>query len=137
MAEIEKIHCPICTQPISSSQQNGLPPALATSVQRGENEVLAYSIHKHNLVYRLSQAILMFLVAPGPRDLFVASNLWILLRRVSHSWPSPKVSSTKEKFQTWKFFGASLSQAIWVISICPTPKKDHLSMNVASDQTII
>ena len=34
-AEIEKIHCPICTQPISSSWQNGLPPALATSMQRG------------------------------------------------------------------------------------------------------
>ena len=35
MAEIENIHCPICTQPIPSSWQNGLPPALATSVQRG------------------------------------------------------------------------------------------------------
>ena len=38
MAEIENIHCPVCTQPIPSSWQNGLPPALATSVQRGEGE---------------------------------------------------------------------------------------------------
>ena len=39
MAEIENIHCPICTQPIPSSWQNGLPPALATSVQRGVHPV--------------------------------------------------------------------------------------------------
>ena len=36
MAEIENIHCPICTQPIPSSWQNGLPPALATDERRGE-----------------------------------------------------------------------------------------------------
>ena len=35
MAEIENIHCPICTQPIPSSWQNGLPPALATNERRG------------------------------------------------------------------------------------------------------
>ena len=35
MAEIENIHCPICTQPIPSSWQNGLPPALAKLEQRG------------------------------------------------------------------------------------------------------
>ena len=35
MAEIENIHCPICTQPIPSSWQNGLPPALATDERRG------------------------------------------------------------------------------------------------------
>ena len=35
MAEIENIHCPICTQPIPSSWQNGLPPASATLEQRG------------------------------------------------------------------------------------------------------
>ena len=35
MAEIDNIHCTICTQPIPSSRQNGLPPALATSVQQG------------------------------------------------------------------------------------------------------
>ena len=35
MAEIENIHCPICTQPIPSSRQNGLPPALATDERRG------------------------------------------------------------------------------------------------------
>ena len=29
MAKIENIHCPICTQPISSSWQNALPPAFA------------------------------------------------------------------------------------------------------------
>ena len=40
MAEIEIIHCPICTQPIPSSWQNGLPPALATSVQRGDYKTL-------------------------------------------------------------------------------------------------
>ena len=40
MAEIENIRCPICTQPIPSSWQNGLPPALATSVQRGVLQVL-------------------------------------------------------------------------------------------------
>ena len=34
-AEIENIHCPICTQPIPSSWQNALPPALATVEQRG------------------------------------------------------------------------------------------------------
>ena len=37
MAEIENIHCPICTQPIPSSWQNGLPPALAKLEQRGAN----------------------------------------------------------------------------------------------------
>ena len=36
MAEIENIHCPICTQPIPSSWQNGLPPALATNERRGD-----------------------------------------------------------------------------------------------------
>ena len=36
MAEIENIHCPICTQPIPSSWQNGLPPAFATLEQRGD-----------------------------------------------------------------------------------------------------
>ena len=36
MAEIENIHCPICTQPIPSSWQNALPPALATDERRGE-----------------------------------------------------------------------------------------------------
>ena len=36
MAEIENIHCPICTQPIPSSWKNVLPPALTTSVQRGD-----------------------------------------------------------------------------------------------------
>ena len=36
MAEIENIHCPICTQPIPRSWQNALPPALATDEQRGE-----------------------------------------------------------------------------------------------------
>ena len=36
MAEIENIHCPICTQPIPSSWQNGLPPALATDERRGD-----------------------------------------------------------------------------------------------------
>ena len=35
MAEIENIHCPICTQPIPSSWQNGLPPALATDERQG------------------------------------------------------------------------------------------------------
>ena len=35
MAEIENIHCPICTQPIPSSWQNALPPALATDERRG------------------------------------------------------------------------------------------------------
>ena len=35
MAKIENIHCPICTQPISSSWQNGLPPAFAPLEQRG------------------------------------------------------------------------------------------------------
>ena len=35
MAKIENIHCTICTQPISSSWQNALPPALATLEQRG------------------------------------------------------------------------------------------------------
>ena len=35
MAEIENIHCPICTQPILSSWQNALPPALATDERRG------------------------------------------------------------------------------------------------------
>ena len=35
MAEIENIHCPICTQPIPSSWQNDLPPAFATLEQRG------------------------------------------------------------------------------------------------------
>ena len=34
-AEIENIHCPICTQPISSSWQNALPPAFAPLEQRG------------------------------------------------------------------------------------------------------
>ena len=38
MAEIENIHCPICTQPIPSSWQNGLPPALATDERRGVQE---------------------------------------------------------------------------------------------------
>ena len=42
MAEIENIHCPICTQPIPSSWQNGLPPALATSVQRGAKSFSKY-----------------------------------------------------------------------------------------------
>ena len=36
MAEIENIHCPICTQPIPSSWQNALPPALATLEQGDE-----------------------------------------------------------------------------------------------------
>ena len=36
MAEIENIHCPICTQPIPSSWQNGPPPALATDERRGD-----------------------------------------------------------------------------------------------------
>ena len=36
MAEIENIHCPICTQPIPRSWQNALPPAFATLEQRGE-----------------------------------------------------------------------------------------------------
>ena len=40
IAEIENIHCPICTQPIPSSWQNALPPALATSVQRGDPNTL-------------------------------------------------------------------------------------------------
>ena len=35
MAEIENIHCPICTQPIPSSWQNALPPALAIDERRG------------------------------------------------------------------------------------------------------
>ena len=35
MAKIENIHCTICTQPISSSWQNGLPPAFAPLEQRG------------------------------------------------------------------------------------------------------
>ena len=35
MAKIENIHCTICTQPISSSWQNALPPAFATLEQRG------------------------------------------------------------------------------------------------------
>ena len=35
MAKIENIHCPICTQPISSSWQNTLPPAFAPLEQRG------------------------------------------------------------------------------------------------------
>ena len=39
MAEIENIHCPICTQPIPSSWQNALPPALATLEQRGDLEL--------------------------------------------------------------------------------------------------
>ena len=48
MAEIENIHCPICTQPIPSSWQNGLPPALATSMQRGE--LYVYNLHLWNIV---------------------------------------------------------------------------------------
>ena len=39
MAEIENIHCPICTQPIPSSWQNGLPPALATDERRGAHHL--------------------------------------------------------------------------------------------------
>ena len=39
-AEIENIHCPICTQPIPSSWQNGLPPAFATLEQRGEVQLV-------------------------------------------------------------------------------------------------
>ena len=35
MAKIENIHCTICTQPISSSWQNALPPAFASLEQRG------------------------------------------------------------------------------------------------------
>ena len=35
MAKIENIHCTICTQPISSSWQNALPPAFAPLEQRG------------------------------------------------------------------------------------------------------
>ena len=35
MAKIENIHCTICTQPISSSWQNALPPAFATLEERG------------------------------------------------------------------------------------------------------
>ena len=35
MAKIENIHCTICTQPISSSWQNALPPAFAPLQQRG------------------------------------------------------------------------------------------------------
>ena len=41
MAEIENIHCPICTQPIPSSWQNGLPPALATDERRGVTNTAA------------------------------------------------------------------------------------------------
>ena len=35
MAKIENIHCSICTQPISSSWQNGLPQAFVPLEQRG------------------------------------------------------------------------------------------------------
>ena len=41
MAEIENIHCPICTQPIPSSWQNGLPPALATDERRGDGVLVS------------------------------------------------------------------------------------------------
>ena len=45
MAEIENIHCPICTQPIPSSWQNALPPALATDERRGAYPVLNTAGH--------------------------------------------------------------------------------------------
>ena len=48
MAEIENIHCPICTQPIPSSWQNALPPALATSEQRGAQ---SYTTTIHVIVW--------------------------------------------------------------------------------------
>ena len=47
MAEIENIHCTICTQPISSSWQNALPPALVTVEQRGVQPFL-YSFFEHS-----------------------------------------------------------------------------------------
>ena len=46
MAEIENIHCPICTQPIPSSWQNGLPPALATDERRGATTFCLEKINK-------------------------------------------------------------------------------------------
>ena len=45
MAEIENIHCPICTQPLPSSWQNALPPALATDEQRGEYRLCTLNCH--------------------------------------------------------------------------------------------
>ena len=53
MAEIENIHSPICTQPIPSSWQNGLPPALATDERRG-----ATSLHTD----RFGQMILLIMM---------------------------------------------------------------------------
>ena len=57
MAEIENIHCPICTQPIPSSWQNGLPPALATDERRGVHTQLRLSrsqLNDHLFSIRLS-----------------------------------------------------------------------------------
>ena len=50
MAEIENIHCPICTKPIPSSWQNGLSPALAKLEQRAGQRVFEcrYLINIHS-----------------------------------------------------------------------------------------
>ena len=68
MAEIENIHCPICTQPIPSSWQNALPPALATSVQRGAP-------------YSFELLDLFFLSWPNIIELRLSSNSGIHLNK--------------------------------------------------------
>ena len=62
MAEIENIHCTICTQPISSSWPNALPPVFASNEQRSVllrsfkqikqlSEVLDYKLLQETMIY--------------------------------------------------------------------------------------
>ena len=76
MAEIENIHCPICTQPIPSSWQNGLPPALATSVQRGVHRQFS---HETDLTC-LSPVFLLTQIkfADAKTKTFSSSTLFVL-----------------------------------------------------------
>ena len=76
MAEIENIHCPICTQPIPSLWQNGLPPALATSVQRGVHRQFS---HETDLTC-LSPVFLLTQIkfADAKTKTFSSSTLFVL-----------------------------------------------------------
>ena len=68
MAAIENIHSPICTQPIPSSWQNGLHPALATSLQRGDYIYLKYKVATQTIIAGVTEGWrLPLIVLPGKK----------------------------------------------------------------------
>ena len=116
MAEIENIHCPIWTQPIPSSWQTGLPPALATSEQRGvlfqffqskiiEQPFFSFLSRK---VYRFVAIVVIRGGGEGEKIGFIA--------KPTTNQPNPTSEDASENLKLLLFFSSHVAVCLYTMS---------------------